>query len=118
MAKFYNFDEYVQERNKTRGVTFQLFDETHYLPPTIPFDAALLLQTMAGRDKAEKVEDSFITDLFIKFVGKPIYDSVVSNPMFDIDLMTALMSWILKQYGLQNETPSPKDPQEAAQTPE
>lgn len=110
MAKFFNFDNYVKERNKERGVTFKLFGETHYLPPTIPFDAALLLQTMAGRNKDEKVDDSFVTDLFVKFVGADIYNSIKSNPMFDIDLMTELMSWILQQYGIQNnETTIPKD---------
>jgi hypothetical protein len=111
MAKFFNFDAYVAERNKTRSVTFKLFDETFYLPPTIPFEAALLLQTMANRNKDDVVSDQFVTDLFVRLVGQDVFDTIKAHNAFDIDLLTNIMSWILQQYGVQNEeTPKEETP--------
>lgn len=114
MAKFYDFDAYVKERNKERGVCIKLFEETYYFPPTIPFDAALALQSLAGRDKDEQLSNDFVTDLFIKLVGKDIYESMRSHVDFDVDLMTSIMSWILEQYGLKADE-SPKEETESQQ---
>lgn len=115
MAKFYNFDEYVRERNKERGVTFKLFNETFYLPPTIPFDAALLLQTMQYRDKDEQVSDTFVVDLFTKLVGIDVYIALKAHQDFDVDLLTNIMAWILEQYGLKNDSPKSESPENQTQ---
>lgn len=109
MARFYDFDAYIRERNKTRGVSFTLFDQTFYLSPTIPFDAALLLQSLSGRSSDENLDSDTVIQIFKKLVGEEIYQTICKNPQFDVDLMVSVMSWILEQYGLSKGTEQKKE---------
>ena len=102
MAVYKDFDKYIKERQKERGISFTVFGDTYFLPPTLPFEVVLFMQTLQGRDKDEKVDSTFVYDLFEKTIGSEQFRQIRAHPEFDTDLMLELIKYIFSAYGLSN----------------
>lgn len=94
MSKKIDFDKYIKERRSV-SPSFTLFGETYQLPPTIPYQAMLFIQG-TYMDKSKEDDELYFFELL--FGNRDIINTWISNPEFDMDLVSKLTMWVLDQY--------------------
>ena len=107
IVKFRNFDEMLAERVQV-APTFQLFDKTYTLTPSLRYDAVLALQRLSRRKDDETVSEDDAFTTFELILGKENLDDLRAHDRFDVDLAADLVKWAMEQYGFAKEDESPK----------
>lgn len=92
MSKITDFDKYIKER-RAFSPSFTLFGETYDLPPTLPYQAMLYIQS----ETASSADDQlYFFELL--FGNKNAIETWKSYPDFDMDLVAKLTDWVLEVY--------------------
>lgn len=99
MSKIIDFDKYIKERRRT-SPKFTLFGKDYTLPPSMPYNAMLYIQSLTtnGSQEGLKNEDLlyFFKLLFADHVDE--IENWKNHPDFDMDLIGNMTSWVLDAY--------------------
>lgn len=95
MSKVTDFDKYIKER-RAFSPALTLFGKTYLLPPTIPYQAMLYIQSNpAGAFQGEE-DQLYFFELLLG--GKEAIEEWKKYPEFDMDLISKLTDWVLEEY--------------------
>ena len=98
MPEFMDFDKYIAEAKK-EAASFQLYGETHTIPPSIPLAVVMQFKALQMRDAHAQVTDDEIFHIFDHIFGAENRTQWQEKGM-DIGLMLRLISWAFTVYGV------------------
>lgn len=119
MQKFRDFDQFLNELKASRP-SFKLFDQTYYLPASLP--ALVLLELAQIKDRAP-TEPAEVLALFAKLYrlaetedGQPAPVNEWLQRGMSLELLTELLAFLLDAYNLRQDANDPKATEPAGKT--
>jgi hypothetical protein len=99
VGKIVDFDKYIKERRRV-SPKFTLFGETYTLPPSMPYNAMLYIQSLSNEEASARINNDDLL-YFFKLLFAEHVDAIENwknHPDFDMDLISSMTSWVLEAY--------------------